>query len=110
MFSQQFAAFVGDRVDAFTVDVLAGEEVALFEHLQRRIDRARARAEAALLLDREHDVVTMPRPIPQDAEDVVLDAAALGLAEGTATAAMMAPMELTERAARLAEDLAGLCE
>jgi len=64
----------------------AADEVAVFEHLQRRINRSGAWAQSALLFDGQHDVVAVARSFDQRFEDLVLEIAASAPAAPAAAA------------------------
>jgi hypothetical protein len=81
VFSEQFAASIGDRVHPLAADEVGCDEIAILEQLKRRINRGRLRAKAALLLNLEHDVVAVPWTVLEDPEDVALDAIPLRVGE-----------------------------
>ncbi|MGD0472333.1 MAG: hypothetical protein ABSB70_03875 [Candidatus Velthaea sp.] len=70
---EPFAARRCYRVHAPAFDLAAGDEVAVFQHSQRRLDRFGPWAIAALAFDGERDTEAVPRAVPQDAQDIILD-------------------------------------
>src|SRR5580698_7796155 len=78
---EQFGTFFGDGVNALAVALLPANEIAVFEHLQRRIDRSGTRPGTGFRLDLQHDVVSVTRTGREDGKDFEFHFAASATAE-----------------------------
>ncbi len=87
------AAVIRDGVDAFAVERLRGDESAVLEELQRRVDRARARPDALALLDATDELVAVLRAVPEQREEDEFHVAASAPTARTAAAARAAAPE-----------------
>src|SRR5206468_429970 len=77
LLGQVAATFVGNRIDLLALLLAGGDIAQILEHLQRRVDRAGARAVAPAhaLFEGADDVVAVARLVLEQVEDDVLQVA-----------------------------------